>query len=189
MKEPLEEADWFAEEIQPHDSALRAYLRARFPLLGDVDDVVQDSYLKVLQARKVGAIASAKAYLFTTARNAALALFRRPRIFDDRPVTDLCVERVSEEGTNIVERVAADEEAALLLDAIDALPGRCREIFILRKLQGVPQREIAQRLGLSEQTVQVQIARGARKCAVYLRKRGVIRGTGRPTGEGIDGKP
>ena len=63
----------------------------------------------------------------------------------------------------------------MLMDAIDALPQRCREIFILRKLQGVPQKEIALRLGLSVMTVQVQVARGAAKCAEYFRKRGVTR--------------
>lgn len=164
--------------MQPHEPALRAYLQARFPQARDVDDLVQDSYLRVLRAREAGPIASAKAYLFTTARNAALALFRRPRIFAENPVTDSAAECILEEGPGVAEQVSTRQEVALLLEAIDTLPGRCREIFILRKLQGVPQREIAQRLGLSEQTVQVQIGRGIRKCVDYLRRRGV---TGRLT--------
>ena len=49
------------------------------------------------------------------------------------------------------------------VEAIDALPARCREIFIRRKLQGVSQKDIAARLGLSEQTVQGQAARGLRR--------------------------
>ena len=58
---------------------------------------------------------------------------------------------------------AAAQEIELLAAAVDSLPARCREIFILRRLRGVPQREIAARLGLSEQTVQVQAARGLRR--------------------------
>jgi RNA polymerase sigma-70 factor (ECF subfamily) len=54
--------------------------------------------------------------------------------------------------------------------AIDALPARCREIVILRKIQGLPQKEIARQLGLSESTVQVQASRGLRRCAEFMRK-------------------
>lgn len=171
--QPLEQTDWFNEEIAPHDSALRAYLHSRFPSISDLDDIVQDSYVKLLQAQKRGRIAFAKAYLFTTARNAALAIFRRPRIFSEKPLTDTAILSISEEGADVVERVSTDQEVAILLDAIDALPARCREIFILRKLQGASQKEIAAKLVLSEQTVQVQISRGAKKCAQYLRARGV----------------
>jgi RNA polymerase sigma factor (sigma-70 family) len=171
--QPLKQSDWFAEEIEPYDSALRAYLHFCFPSLNDVDDIVQNSYMKLLQAQKRRRIAFAKAYLFATARNEALALFRRPRIFSDKPVTDTSVLGILEEGADVVERVSISQEIALLLDAIDALPARCREIFILRKLQGISQKEIAVRLGLSEQTIQVQIARGAKKCAQYLRSRGM----------------
>ncbi|MGD1030852.1 MAG: sigma-70 family RNA polymerase sigma factor [Opitutaceae bacterium] len=170
---PSERSRWFSEEIEPHDSSLRAYLHSRFPSLTDVDDIMQDSYIKVLQAAKRRPLFRAKAYLFATVRNAALGLLRRPRIFSEKPVTDIAALSVSEEGVDVAERVSTNQEIAILLDAIDALPLRCREIFILRKLQGVPQKEIAARLGISEQTVQVQIARGAKKCARFLRIRGV----------------
>ncbi|MBL9199496.1 MAG: hypothetical protein JNL39_03275, partial [Opitutaceae bacterium] len=48
---PPDDASWFAAEVQPHDAALRAWLRARFPVLGEVDDVVQETYARVLQLR------------------------------------------------------------------------------------------------------------------------------------------
>lgn len=173
-----EQTRWFTDEVQPHEPALRAYVRSRFPDLGDVDDLVQESYLRLLRARQAGPISCAKAYLFTTVRNAALAIFRRPKIFSGQDVTDLPAACIVDEGADVAETVSRQQELALLLDAIDALPPRCREIFILRKLRGVPQKEIAARLRLSEQTVQVQVGRGARKCAEYLRSRGV---TGRTT--------
>lgn len=164
---------WFTEEVQPHEPALRAYLHRRFPGARDVDDLVQESYLRVWRAREIGPIASAKAYLFTTARHLALALFRRPKIFSHIPVTDPAASGIIQEGADVIEQVSTTQEVALLLDAIDVLPNRCREIFILRKLQGLSQKEIAAQLGLSEQTVQVQVGRGARKCAEFLRRQGV----------------
>lgn len=173
MSTNLEQSRWFAEQVQPHEPELRAYLRHRFPNTGEIDDLVQESYLRLLNTPNPGRIASAKAYLFTTARNLALAICRRPRIFSPEPVTDFVASRIVEEGADVREQVSTRQEIALLLDAIDALPSRCREIFILRKLRGLPQKEIARQLGLSEQTVQVQVARGARKCATFLRARGV----------------
>jgi RNA polymerase sigma-70 factor (ECF subfamily) len=174
-----EQSRWFTEEVQPHEPALRAYLRRRFPDATEVDDLVQESYLRMLRARKIGPIASAKAYLFTTARNLAFALFRRPKIFSTIPVTDLAASRIIQEGADVVEQVSTSQEIAFLLDAIDALPNRCREIFILRKLHGLSQKEIAAQLTLSEQTVQVQVARGAKKCAHFLRQHGLIGRSGR----------
>jgi len=168
-----EESRWFAAEVQPHEPAVRAYLRRRFPGATDVDELIQESYLRMLRARQTGPIASAKAYLFTTARHLALALFRRPRIFSPIPVTDLPASRIIQEDVDVTEQVSTTEEIAVLLDAIDALPNRCREIFILRKLHGLSQKEIARKLGLSDQTVQVQVARGAKKCAHFLRRHGV----------------
>jgi RNA polymerase sigma-70 factor (ECF subfamily) len=183
-----EQSRWFAEEVQPHEPALRAYLRRRFPGTAEVDDLVQESYLRMLRARKMGPIASAKAYLFTTARNLAFALFRRPPIFSTIPVTDLPASRIIQEGADVSEQVSTTQEIALLLEAIDALPNRCREIFILRKLHGLSQKEIAAQLTLSEQTVQVQVARGAKKCAHFLRLRGVISRSGREL-KADDGNP
>lgn len=169
-----EQARWFTEEVQPHEPDLRAYLRRQFPKLTDVDDMVQESFARLLRARETGRVDCVRAYLFTIARNAANALLRRPKIFDENPITDSAVLRIVEVGADVAEQVCTNQEVAFLLDAIDALPARCREIFILRKLQGVSQKEIARRLGLSEQTVQVQVGRGAKKCAQFLRRHGVI---------------
>ena len=171
-----EQTRWFTEEVQPHETDLRRYLRRQFPRVADVDDVVQESFLRLLRAKGARPIACARAYLFTTARNVACELFRRLCIYEPKPVTDPAVLRIVEEGADVVETVSSAQEFALLFEAIDRLPPRCREIFLLRKIHGLPQREIARRLGLSECTIEVQITRGTRKCAQFLFERGVTRG-------------
>lgn len=70
---------WFSEEVHPHDAQLKAYLRASFPTVRDVEDVVQDSYLRVWRARAAQPIHSAKAFLFAVAHRLALDLPRRER--------------------------------------------------------------------------------------------------------------
>ena len=183
MPPPSDQARWFAEEVHPHERDLRAWLRNQFPGTCEVDDVVQESYARLLRARAATPVACARAYLFTTARNVARALFRRPRIF--APVSAPLLEAVTD-GVDVAEQVSTRQEITVLLEAIDALPGRCREIFILRKLQGLSQREVAARLNLSEQTIQVQVARGAKRCVQFLRQRGITR-SGRAGGKEAHG--
>lgn len=66
-----------------------------------------------------------------------------------------------------LSREPADLRAPFLRES---LPARCREIFILRKIKGLSQKEIARELGLSEPNVQVQASRGLRRCAESLRE-------------------
>ncbi|MEN9637215.1 MAG: hypothetical protein RL077_5619, partial [Verrucomicrobiota bacterium] len=76
-------ARWFAEEVLPHEAALRAWLRARFPVVTDADDLVQEAYARLMQAHATGPIACPRAFLFVTARNLALNHLRHQRI--ERP--------------------------------------------------------------------------------------------------------
>ena len=71
---------WFAEKIQPHAGQLRAYLREAFPAVPDVEDVVQESYLRVWRARTGQPIIFPKAFLFRVARNVALDIPYAPAI-------------------------------------------------------------------------------------------------------------
>jgi RNA polymerase sigma factor (sigma-70 family) len=168
-----EKARWFVEEVRPHEGSLRAYLRGFFPGVRDVDDVVQESYLRVWRARAAHPIRSARGFLFQVARHLALDLVRRDRISPIMAVTDFASLSVLENRPDAAETACTSHDAMILAQAIEALPARCREIVILRKLKGVSQKEIAALLGISEQTVQVQAARGLKRCEAFLRKRGV----------------
>lgn len=163
---------WFRREIQPHEPALRGFLRRQFPGIADVDDVVQESYLRLLQ-RRAGAspVTSVKSYLFAIARNTALGLFRRRRRSPVVAWHD--PERLAEvRGPgDVVADVALGEDLALATAAIDGLPPRCREIFILWALHDVAQPEIAARLGISICTVRAQLATGMRRCMEHVARR------------------
>ena len=164
---------WLAEEIQPHEASVRGYLRHQFPGV-DADDVVQESYRKLLQHKAGSKIASAKAYFFTVARNTALNVFRRRRIFSAVPVNELPEWRVMDGAPNAFETVNRRQRLELVADAVDQLPARCREVVRHALVDGLSTAEIAARLELSENTVRVQMARGIRKCSNYLRERGEV---------------
>ncbi|MES2693685.1 MAG: sigma-70 family RNA polymerase sigma factor [Verrucomicrobiota bacterium] len=159
--------------MHPHDSSLKAYLRGSFPAVHDVDDVVQESYLRIWKAAATHPIQCARAFLFRVARNVALNLLSHERASPIDAVKDLAALAVVEDRPGVAESTVAREELLMLARAIDSLPARCREIVILRRIQHVPQKEIAARLGISEATVEAQVARGVKRCGEYLRKHGV----------------
>jgi RNA polymerase sigma factor (sigma-70 family) len=162
---------WFADEVLPHEAQLRGFLRRQFPTV-ETDDVVQESYLKLLRAGAAEKIASGRAYLFTVARHTALTLFRRRKIYSDVPVNELPDWRVVDETADATAGLERQHRLELAVEAIDLLPARCREILRLAAVERMTPAQIATRLGLAESTVYVQLARGVRKCADHLRARG-----------------
>lgn len=168
-----DDARWFANEVQPHESRLRSWLRARFPTLTDADDVVQESYIRLIRARGSRSIRDPKSYLFATAFNVALDLFRRKQPVSIGDAGDLERLSVEEDRPGASAAASLAEELQLLREAIEALPARCRRVFTLRKLYGLTHREIAAQLNISEKTVEEQVSRATRRCAVFLRRRGL----------------
>jgi RNA polymerase sigma factor (sigma-70 family) len=167
---------WFAEEVHAHDSSLKAYLRRSFPTVHDIEDLVQESYLRVWKRQAAKPIESVRSFLFTVAKHLALGTLRRKRrspIFD---LMDLPIGNVIEDGPGVAEITCTREEVEILFAAVSALSTRTREVYILRKFECLSQQEIAARLGISPNTVEVHIARANRHCAEFLRRRGVMRG-------------
>jgi len=164
---------WFTEEVQPHEPMLRAWLQARFPSLTDTDDLVQESYARLIRAREKGQVTNAKSYLFKTALNAALDILRRKKVIFFEGVGEFDQSSVLEERPDASEAASRTEELEILREAMQALPTRCRQVFTLRKLYGLSHREIATQLAISEKTVEEQVNRAMRRCAAFLRSRGL----------------
>lgn len=167
--------DWFTLEVKPHEQDLRTWLRLRFPGLTDLDDLVAESFARMLTAKRAGKVTEARPYLFVTAGNAARDIYRRRQIVSIESIANPAGLSVVEDRTSIPEAVSRDEELSLLTDAIRALPSRCRQIVTLRKLHGLAHREIAQQLGLSENTVSAQLTLGTFRIRDYLIAHGVTR--------------
>ena len=165
-------ARWFADEVQVHATPLRAWLRGRYPVLTDPDNVVQEALTRVWRAGQQNVIRSPKALLFTTARHLALDELRRRKIAPIDSVPEISELSVLGDSAPTPDTVARHEELRLLTEAIQSLPPRCRQVLTLRKL-GLSQKEIAARLGISEHAAESQIGHGVRACAKFLARFGL----------------
>ncbi|MBI5380315.1 MAG: sigma-70 family RNA polymerase sigma factor [Opitutae bacterium] len=169
-----DDARWFAEEVQPHESSLRSYLRRHFPSLPDVDDLVQETYARLIRTRQTGRVSYIKAFLFTTARNAGLDIFRRRQVVSIEAIGDLEKLSVIEDSPDAAESYNKQQELEMLAEAVRALPERCRRVLTLRLLYDYSHKQIAAELGISEYTVKAHLAKGMRRCTEYFEQRGVV---------------
>lgn len=151
---------WVARNIIPHEAVLRTKLRRMSVSAHEIDDIVQDAYVAISQLKSVAHIRHGRAYLFTTARMVLLQRIRRDRIVTIDSLTEAEALALEDTEPN-PERVASGRrELERVRRLIGDLPPRCREIFELRRVQGVPQKQIAAQLGVSEPIVEQQSIRG-----------------------------
>lgn len=129
--------------------------------------------MRTWTAKLAHPIASTKSYLFQVARNLAIDAVRQKLSAPTESLVDLDARSVLEDGADIVADLGRQEKIDLLTAALTTLPERTREIVFLRKFQSMPQRQVAAWFGVSERTVETQLAKGMKRCADYLRKRGV----------------
>lgn len=173
-----DQSRWFAEEVRPHQSSLKSWLRQRFPWLREVDDVAQEATLRLWRRKhqNEGApLRSVKAALFTIARNAVIDLERRRTVAKTDSMGEIDTLSVLDGGAGVVHTVMARQELELFVEAVRSLPTRGRQVLTLAKIYGLTEPEVAERLGISETTVRTHIVRGMDRCTDYLRARGVTR--------------
>jgi RNA polymerase sigma-70 factor (ECF subfamily) len=149
-------------QILPHEADVRAWLRRTGSAPSDVDDVVQEAYCRLAALDSVAHIGNGRAYFFRTARNIAIERIRRSRIVRIDCVTEIDALNVVDDEPSPERVVAGRRQLHLVQGLIEGLPERCRQIFTLRRIHGLSQREVATRLGVTENVVEAQAMRGLR---------------------------
>ena len=156
-----------------HRLGLRKFLARYLRNDMDLDDVLQDAYLKAYGIEQKGdPIANPKAFLFTVAKNIALnEVDRQSRRIND--IIDDCLpedypEQLKAPGAEA--HVEAQQTIGLYCEAIASLPTKCRQVYLLRKVQGLSHQEIADHLGISRAAVEKQLVRGMSRCREYLER-------------------
>lgn len=148
-------------EILPHERDLRRWLRTRVVAADDVEDIVQECYCRLAQLSDVAHITEPRAYLFTMARNLAHRQRRRARVVRIEPIEGEGREWASD--LPLPDRIAAGrQELDRVRAALATLSERARRIFLLRRVDGLSQKEIAAQLGVTETIVENDASRSLR---------------------------
>ena len=138
---------------------------------GEVEDVVQETYVRVCQAHTADEIRSPRSFMYRTARNIALNYTNKAetRLTESLEAAgDGSVQAWFDPSGDTFERVCNIEEFAFFCDAVRSLPLQCRRAFVLKKVYGHSYSEIAQKLQISEKTVEKHISKGLIRCRSYL---------------------
>ena len=156
---------WFAAEILPHEAALVRYLYRVWSNRAEVQDLRQEVYLRVYESAKRALPTSPKSLLFATARNLLIDRVRRERIVSIDYTQDLDALNVLVDEISPEHRLSSRQELRRLANALDELSDNCRAVIWLRRVEGLSQKEAAERLGMKEGALEGYVSRGVRALA------------------------
>ncbi len=143
----------------------------------DIDDIVQETFVRSYEADLNRPIRHPRAFMLKTAKHLALNHLQH----SDQRLVDSLDEIVDADfaaKTPSLERQFESRERFLMFcRAVRELPLQCRRAFILKKVYGLSQKEIADYLGISESTVEKHVAKGILGCWTYLDAHGLAPAT------------
>jgi RNA polymerase sigma factor (sigma-70 family) len=139
-----------------------------------VEDIVQETFIRSYEASRRQAINHPRSFMWKTAKNLALNHLQNANNKLTTNVADFGDPDVYL-PTEVVEaehEFESRERFLVFCRAVQRLPLQCRRVFILKKVYGLPQKEIAARLQISESTVEKQVAKGLLVCAEFMAEMG-----------------
>lgn len=161
--------DIFTRLFTETRNALRRYVRRRTGSRETAEEIVQEAFLRTYERADI--VQTPRAFLFSTARNLAADVRRHHRA----TATDLAGDLADHEDATscgpLEDLLIADEASQILKEAVDRLPPQCQAVFTLKVFHGCSYKEIAEKLGLSQKTVEKHIAVGLRRTHEYLHAR------------------
>ena len=164
-----------------HHSLVSAFLGMRSKLFrsvsgivpqSELEDIVQETFLRIQEVNETTHIRNPESFIYRTARNLALDHTKRAetRLVDGVDDFDSVFDsRLDSESDATFAEAASKQEFSQFCLAVSELPKQCRQVFVLRKVYGFSQREIAQSLQISESTVEKHVAKGIRHTYQYLK--------------------
>lgn len=135
----------------------------------DVEDILQETFLRCYQASTRTTVQFPRAFMLTTARNLALnhiALAQNRLVEGVDSFEDSAVALYRDESAQ--NSLETEERFLMLCRAVRVLPAQCRRAFVLMKVYGLSRKEVASYMGISENTVHKHVTKGLMLCAEYL---------------------
>lgn len=146
-----------------HNAALLRFLASKLGSHHEAREVAQEAYVRLLSLDRPGAISFLRAFLYKIASNLAMDRLRS-RSRHSRLGELHAAQQILDLPHPPDVEVATGQELARLRAALDTLPGKCRQAFLLHKFQGLSMVEVATELGVSDRMVRHYITRALLHC-------------------------
>jgi RNA polymerase sigma factor (sigma-70 family) len=169
-----ERHEWFLNQIFRHRAALHRYLRKFTCGAEDIEDLIQETYVRLYGLADYRAVESPKALLFRIAHNLAVERARSRKAQATDSMADLELLGVYSTEVPADEQLDARRQFESFCAAVDRLPPLCRRAFVLRKVFKLSHAEISEVLGVSHSTIEKHVAKGLVRCRDYLRELGLL---------------
>lgn len=152
-------------------SSIYRYI-SRFVPPSDVEDIVQDAYVKLCSIEDKDPQKYNKSFFYTVAKNLALDHLKRAenKLSDslDEDDTELDVDGLD----TAVSSAITFERFGQFCSIVQSMPKQCRKVFVLRKVYGFTQQEIAEKLDISISTVSNHLVKGTKLFSQYAQHEG-----------------
>lgn len=153
------------QELQrSEENRLRRFFMRRFRNVAEASDATQETFLRMLDVPQKTIIENPQAYLFQIAKSVARATSARLAADADLFLPAIVGENQAMDAPDQERIVSGRQSVILLAKAIEKLPNRCQEVFILSRLHGMSNGEIATRLGISRNMVEKHIIKALLHC-------------------------
>jgi RNA polymerase sigma-70 factor (ECF subfamily) len=162
-----ERRQWFQQVILPLEPWLRRSIR-RIDSAANVDDLLHDTYVRLLTTDGWRDIEAIPAYLERTARNLHIDQVRRQKIIPIEVLSEVHELEMASYSSSAEDVASAREELRHIESVLAGLPAQCRRVVTLRKVYGLSNIEVAEKLGLSVSTVEKHFAKGLLLCSRHL---------------------
>lgn len=166
--------EWFLNQVFRHRATLKRYLKTLMSSEEDIEDLIQETYLRIYGLRDYDEVESPKALLLRIAHNLAIERVRRRATQATDSVADFDALNVLSDMAPMDEQLDARRRFEAFCAAVDSLPPVCRRAFVLRKVYKLSQSEITAVLGMTTSTLEKHVVKGLRRCRDYFRDHGLM---------------
>jgi len=171
---------WLCDEVLPHKHAYLALARRLTRNAEAASDIVQDVYAEVLQGDTWKTARDPKAFVLRIVYCRSVNWVNRQKIVPLHPLPEYEGLLYADFGPDAFDKLSGREELEAVLEILADMPTRCRQVITMRRIEELPPREIARRLGIDLVTVRRPMARGVAILAERLGQRGTVRVASKP---------
>jgi RNA polymerase sigma-70 factor (ECF subfamily) len=158
--------------VREHQAELLSFFRRRVTRPQDADDLAQESWSRLMHYQ-LETVASSRGLLFTIARNVLKNHWRWSALRQIERSTDFAELDVPSDAPGPDRHLLAARDLEALEAAVAALPPKCRAVFLLSRIEGLSNAEVAQRCGISVKMVEKHLAKAILACRARVGNFGI----------------